>query len=104
LSSLEIAPVETARNYSSLELGPNPFLIPNDQPLTIRNLVQGSSIKILAVDGSLILEFTAQGGGRAFWDGKDSRGRLVPSGVYFVVAFADNGNQISKGKLAVVRR
>jgi hypothetical protein len=104
LSSLEIAPVETARNYSSLELGPNPFLIPNDQPLTIRNLVQGSSIKILAVDGSLILEFTAQGGGRAFWDGKDARGRLVPSGVYFVVAFADNGNQISTGKLAVVRR
>jgi ligand-binding sensor domain-containing protein len=104
LSSLEIAPVQTVRNYSSLELGPNPYLIPNDQPLTIRNLVQGSSIKILAVDGSLVLEFTAQGGGRAFWDGKDSDGRLVPSGVYFVVAFADNGNQISTGKLAVVRR
>jgi len=104
LSSLEIAPVETARNYSSLEFGPNPFLIPNDQPLTIRNLVQGSSIKILTVDGSLILEFDAQGGGRAFWDGKDFRGQLVPSGVYFVVAFADNGNQISTGKLAVLRR
>ena len=104
LSSLEIAPVQTARNYSSLELGPNPYLIPNDHPLTIRNLTQGSSIKILAVDGSLVLEFSAQGGGRAFWDGKDSRGDLVPSGVYFVVAFADNGNQVSTGKLAVVRR
>jgi ligand-binding sensor domain-containing protein len=104
LSSLEIAPVQAARSYSSLELGPNPYMIPNDQPLTIRNLTQGSSIKILAVDGSLILEFSAQGGGRAFWDGKDSRGRLVPSGVYFVVAFADNGNQITTGKLAVVRR
>jgi len=104
LSSLEIAPVQTARNYSSLELGPNPYLIPTETPLTIRNLVQGSSIKILAVDGSLVVEFAAQGGGRAFWDGKDASGRLVPSGVYFVVAFADNGNQISTGKLAVVRR
>ena len=49
-------------------------------------------------------EFKAQGGGRAFWDGRDMKGEVVQSGVYFVVAFAENGNQTITGKIAVVRR
>jgi ligand-binding sensor domain-containing protein len=104
LSSLEITPVQTARSFSSLEIGPNPYVIPGSQPLTIRNLVPESSIKIVSVNGALISEFQAQGGGRAFWNGQDVTGQLVPSGVYFVVAFAENGNQIITGKVAVVRR
>ncbi len=31
--------------------------------------------------------------GERYWDGRDSHGDTVPSGIYFVVAFADNGNQ-----------
>ena len=104
LSSLEITPVQTARSFSSLEIGPNPYVIPGSQPLTIRNLVPESSVKIVSVNGTLISEFQAQGGGRAFWNGQDVTGQLVPSGVYFVVAFAENGNQIITGKVAVVRR
>ncbi len=104
LSSLEITPVQTARNFSSLEVGPNPYVIPSSQQLTIRNLVPESSVKIVSVNGTLVSEFRAQGGGRAFWDGKDLKGELVPSGVYFVVAYADNGNQLSTGKVAIVRR
>jgi len=104
LSSLEILPVRTARSFSTLEFGPNPFLIPADRALTIRPLVEDCAVKILSVKGALIAEFKAQGGGRAFWDGKDSSGEFVASGVYFVVAFAENGNQIGTGKIAVVRR
>ncbi|MBM4161755.1 MAG: hypothetical protein FJ217_11750 [Ignavibacteria bacterium] len=104
LSSLEIKPVQMERNLTSLDIGPNPFVIPSSLQLTIRNLVSESSVKILTISGTLVTEFQAQGGGRAFWDGRDRRGELVPSGVYLVVGFAENGNQVIASKVAVVRR
>jgi hypothetical protein len=104
LSSIEIAPVATVRSFTTLTMGPNPFKLPANAPLEIRNLVSESFIKILAVDGSLVSEFQAQGGGRAFWDGRDSSGELVGSGIYFVVAYAENGDQVGSGKVAVIRR
>jgi len=104
LSSLEIEAVQAARSYTTLEFGPNPFIIPSDDRLVVRNLVSNSSIRILSISGALIREFQAQGAGRAFWDGLDSKGEYVPSGIYFVVAYAENGNQLSTGKIAVVRR
>jgi ligand-binding sensor domain-containing protein len=104
MSSLQIPAVQPVQSYSNLEFAPNPFTLPNTQSLSINNLVSNSTIKILAVNGTLIAEFAAQGGGRAFWDGKDRRGNYVPTGIYFVVAFADNGNQVANGKVAVVRK
>lgn len=104
LSSLEIAAVQAVRSYVTLEFGPNPYIIPSNDRLVIRNLVSNSSIRILSVNGALMSEFPAQGGGRAFWDGRDSNEDLVPSGIYFVVAYAENGNQLTTGKIAVVRR
>lgn len=104
LSSLSIAPVATVRNFSTISLGPNPFVIPSSGDLVIRNLVTETFIKILSIDGSLVSEFKAQGGGRAFWDGRDREGKLVGTGIYFIVAFAQNGDQVGTGKVAVVRR
>jgi ligand-binding sensor domain-containing protein len=104
LSSLEVAPVQTVRTLTTLQIGPNPYFVPSVTPLTIRNLAPETTIKIIASNGTLISQFSAQGGGRAYWDGRDSRGDTVPTGVYFVVAFADNGNQTSTAKIAVVRR
>jgi ligand-binding sensor domain-containing protein len=104
LSSLQIPAVQSQQAYTKLEFGPNPFTLPGSQPLTISNLVSNSTIKILSINGTLIAEFPAQGGGRAFWDGRDRRGNYVATGIYFVVAFADNGNQVANGKVAVVRK
>ena len=104
LSSLEVFPVQAARTMTSLDLGPNPFVVPSVTPLTIRNLVGEASIKILSTNGALVREFKSQGGGRAFWDGRNRLGDLVQSGIYFVVAYAENGTQTSTGKIAVVRR
>ena len=104
LSSLTIAPVRTERAFSTIDVAPNPFVLPSQTPLMIRNLVEESSVKILRVDGSLVTEFSAQGGGRAFWDGTDSAGRAVGSGIYFVIAYTRNGDEIGTGKVAVVRK
>jgi len=104
LSSLQIPAVQPLQSYAKLAFGPNPYTLPNSQPLIISNLVSNSTIKILAVNGTLVREFAAQGGGRAFWDGRDRRGNYVATGVYFIVAFADNGNQVANGKVAVIRK
>ncbi len=103
LSSLAIPAVQINRAYSSIECGPNPFILPSDQPLTIRNLVANSTIKIVTVSGSVVKQFDAQGGGRAFWDGRDKNGALVASGIYFIFAYTENGLQTVTGKVAVVR-
>jgi ligand-binding sensor domain-containing protein len=104
LSSLSIEAVQTNRSYSELQVGPNPFILPSDQPLIIRNLVVNSTIKILTVSGSVVTQFEAQGGGRAFWDGRDKKGTFVSSGIYFIAAYSENGSQTVTGKVAVIRK
>lgn len=104
LSSLEVAPVQTLRSIGTLDVGPNPYLVPSGTRLTIRNLSAEASVKIISTSGALVSQFKAQGGGRAFWDGRDAEGNVVPSGIYFIVAFSDNGDQTGTAKVAVVRR
>lgn len=104
LSSLAIAAVQTERSATELTVGPNPFILPDHQRVEIRNLVAGSTLKILSASGTVIKEFAAQGGGRGFWDGTASDGTKVSSGIYFVVAYAENGEQISTAKIAVIRK
>ena len=104
LSALAIDAVQAERRYNSLVVGPNPFPVPSQEPLTIRSLIPQTRIKILEVTGSVVTEFDAQGGGRAFWDGRDRFGRYVGSGTYFIVAFNENGEQLTTSKVAVVRR
>jgi len=104
LSSLQIPTTGTVEKMSTLEIGPNPFILPDQSSVTIKGLADNTTIKILNITGRLVKEFAAQGGGRAFWDGTDSRGNSVGSGVYIIVAWADNGNQVSTAKVAVLRR
>ena len=115
LSSLVIASVQTSRAYSTIECGPNPFILPSNQPLTIRNLVPNSTIKIVTVNGSVVTELVGKTfwdgqnqngvfGGKAFWDGRDKNGALVASGIYFIFASAENGSQTIVGKVAIIRK
>ena len=104
LSSLQIAAVEPQEVLGTLTLSPNPFQVPASQPLMIRGLAESCSIKVLTSSGRLVAQFPSQGGGRAFWDGRDSRGNTVASGVYFVVAYTQDGTDVTSGKIAVVRR
>ena len=104
LSSLEIPVIATVEKMSGLEVGPNPYIVPSNDKVVIKVLAENSTIKILSVTGKLVKQFGAQGAGRAFWDGTDENGVLVGSGVYVVVAFAENGTQVATAKVAVVRR
>lgn len=70
LSSLEIPAIATVEKLASLEVAPNPFILPDNSSVSISGLAENTTIKILSVTGALIRQFNAQGGGRAFWDGK----------------------------------
>jgi len=96
-----VAPVE---NFGELLISPNPFYLPSAKNLQIDGLARDSNIKILTVDGRLVREFASPGGRIAFWDGHDNAGALVPSGVYFIVASSAEGEQLTRGKVAVLRK
>jgi len=100
LTTTAMAPLET---FVELSLYPNPFRLPRDQLLNIDGLVRNSGIKILSIDGRLVREFASPGGRIAFWDGRDAAGTFVSSGIYLVVAISENGEEVTRGKVAVVR-
>ncbi len=100
LTTTAMAPLET---FVELSLYPNPFRPPRDQLLNIDGLVRNSGIKILSIDGRLVREFASPGGRIAFWDGRDAAGTFVSSGIYVVVAISENGEEVTRGKVAVVR-
>jgi hypothetical protein len=104
LSSVTTAAVTPKQTFDNLTISPNPFLLPSSEQLTIEGLVQGSTLKIVSVSGKLVREIKTPGGKVGYWDGTDDKGELVPSGVYLVIAFSEDGNQVTKGKVAVLRK
>lgn len=104
LSSLEIAATTTKNSFTTIELSPNPVYLPNHSTVEIRGLVDDCTVKVLALNGKVIKQFTAQGGGRAFWDCRDGDGGSVASGIYIIVAHNKAGDQIASSKVAVIRK
>ncbi len=104
LAALPTTAAAPVQSFSGLKFSPNPFLLPSAKQLTVDGLVEGSSLKILSIDGKLIRDLTTPGGRLGFWDGTDNNGNLVGTGVYIVVAYSSDGTQVATGKVAVVRK
>jgi hypothetical protein len=104
LTSFETPYIKPLDSYQDLLVYPNPFrLNGNDNLLTIDGLVQDTNIKILTISGRLITEFSSPGGRTAYWDGRDDNGDLVSTGVYLIVAYQSESNEVITGKVAVLR-
>ena len=104
LISLKTTSVKPVQSFGRLQVYPSPFKLKRDNnQLTIDGLIAATDIKILTMAGSLVTEFTSPGGRIAFWDGRDSKGSLVSSGIYIIVAYDKDGNNVAAGKIAVVR-
>ncbi len=106
LSSLFTVSIKPLDSFSKIELYPNPLYIDDTKvpKLTIDGLVKNSLIKILSVDGNLINEFSTPGGRTAFWNGRDKNSNFVSSGIYFIIAYSEDGEQLATGKVAVINR
>ncbi len=105
LTSFDSPAVKPEDSFSELFLYPNPFIVNNgDRNLTIDGLIKDTDIKILNIEGRLIREFSSPGGRIAFWDGRDESGNFVGSGIYLVVAYDKEGNNVTTSKIAVLHK
>ena len=104
LISYQSNAIDPASHVRDLFVYPNPLKLSGDRPgeVFIEGLVAETDIKILAVHGEVVAQFTARGG-KVVWDGRDRNGQTVPSGVYLIVAVGRSGEGTAYGKVAVIR-
>jgi streptogramin lyase len=105
LASIISTSLKPEDSFSELFIYPNPFIVgeTNDN-LVIKGLVRNSKIKILTISGKLVSEITTPGGGITQWNGKDVNGNTVPSGVYIIVAFDEEANNVTTSKVAILKK
>ncbi|RMG40687.1 MAG: hypothetical protein D6732_03080 [Methanobacteriota archaeon] len=96
-------------NLERVKVGPIPFVVTdgNDNMLNFYNLIPGSEVRILTVNGDLIRVLHPENieevrGSQAQWDGRNMEGKLVSSGVYLYLISAGDG-QAKTGKILLVR-
>ena len=85
-----------------LRIFPNPWRPEYTEQVTIDGLAFGSELHILDASGARVRKVESAGG-RAVWDTKDDRGRLVPEGVYYLLAGEDAGKSGASGKMVILR-
>lgn len=80
---------------------PNPVRPDYTGSITIVGLTYNADVKIVTSNGSLVAEGKSNGG-TFVWDGCDTRGRRVASGVYMVVTAKADGSKGTVCKIAVI--
>lgn len=87
-----------------LFITPLPFIVPSNEPMQIKNILTGSDVKILSVNGKVLKHFDNLDFNQniIFWDGKSDNGKYLSSGIYYVLSYKD-GNSLSK-KIAIIRK
>ena len=87
---------------SQLVAYPNPVTPEYTGLITITGFTLDADVKILNAAGRLIAQGRSNGG-TFTWDGRDSHGHRVASGVYMVAAATSEGQKGAVGKIAIVR-
>lgn len=103
LSALKTNAVEPLTSFDKIICSPNPFVLPSAVNMNIDGLVESSTIKILTLDGQIVIEFDSPGGRIAQWNGLNKSGKTVPTGIYIVAAYTKDGGKVGLGKVAIIR-
>lgn len=91
-----------AKNYSDYLVFPNPVRESYTGDITVKGLMENSFCKI--VDGSGFLLYQGYANGGTFvWNGKDFNGVRPSTGVYFVLASSDTGEERQVAKLLFIK-
>ena len=81
---------------------PNPVVSDYNGLITVVGLTNNAQVKIVSSSGMLIAEGTSNGG-TFTWDGMDSSGKRVASGVYIVFAATSDGKKGATCKIAMIK-
>ena len=97
-SIFQIMQITPAADLANITVGPNPYkLLRNPgQNVTFRGLPSDGKVKIYTYLGELVKEFSADNSGNAAWDGRNSGGERVASGVYVALVQAAGKKKIFK--------
>ena len=87
-----------APSYDDVYVYPNPVRPDFTGEITIKGLMENSLVKISDASGNVVAQLQSNGG-MATWDGCNSNGDRVKSGVYFVLA-SENENEQSNAVVA----
>ncbi|MEO1021339.1 MAG: two-component regulator propeller domain-containing protein [Bacteroidota bacterium] len=100
LMSLLDVPKTALPSMDELKVFPNPFRYSQHDRVFIEGLSESTTIHIVGVDGTVVNRFETTGG-RVEWDGRDSNGRELGTGVYFIMAVGDG--EKGTGKVVIIR-
>jgi len=103
LTSLKTEFGKPAENFTTMKIYPNPFHPEKDLNVVIDGLVANSTIKIFTISGDLVKTIITPGGKTGIWDGKNEKGQYVPTGIYIIIAYNEDGTQVGIGKIAILR-
>ncbi|MEM6784800.1 MAG: two-component regulator propeller domain-containing protein [Bacteroidota bacterium] len=101
--SYQAEAVAAAPTLRDLDVAPNPYRpAQHAEGVLITGLLAETRVRILTVDGRLVRTLDTRGGA-VRWDGRDTDGQTVPSGVYLVAATGLGDEGTGFGKIAVIR-
>jgi hypothetical protein len=103
ISILQIPFAKNPGSAESMYISPNPFIIPDDESVLIKNIPSGAIIQIMTITGMMIKKINLEPENSQYlWDGRNEKGEVVGTAVYLVAAHHPNEpNMVSK--LALIR-
>ncbi len=91
-----------ANPLSEVYAFPNPVRPGYDGPIAVKGLSRNALVHITDAAGHTVYATTAHGG-QAIWNGRTQSGEKVASGVYYVFASDDKGDNRSVAKILIIR-
>ena len=88
-------------NFKNVYVYPNPIRNNFEGEITISGLLYETNIKISDIEGNILYETTSNGG-QATWNGKNSNGKRVSTGVYLVFCSSKDGKKSHVTKLLFI--
>ena len=88
-------------DYNELYVYPNPVYPTYRGYITFKGLAENTDVRIIDPNGHLVVTVTSEGG-TAIWDGKNSRGERVASGVYTGICNTKDGKIHSSVKVLIL--
>ena len=88
-------------DFTNVKIFPSPYYVPSNNPMIIDGIIYESSFKVMTLNGKVIREITSKGaskdGQQLKWDGRNSKGNYVATGVYLLMIYNQDGkNTIEK--------
>lgn len=101
LVSYQSDAVDANETFKDVHAYPNPVREDYNGIITITGLLKDTQVKITDVNGNLICQ-TISNGGIATWDGKNTNGKKVSTGIYLVICANEDGTQTTITKIMVI--